>query len=191
MLKRYFSTHLTVALVCLGSLFSPSVLAETPKAEIMLNAVQHLRMGQGEQAVALWKPLAEGGFADAQFNLGIVYLHGDGVVKNAEEAIKWFRLAAEQGDRQAQQQLGVMILHGVGIAANPEEGYRWINKKHHEHMQHGEHLAGERQRAAQLIWQSDMRESYNRNRGVQAAQVVADLRRRAGMPPAGTELAAR
>lgn len=152
----------------------------------MLSAVQHLRMGEGEQALALWKPLAERGLADAQYNLGIVYLHGDGVGKNTEEAIKWFRRAAEQGDRPAQQQLGVMILHGIGTTANPEEGYRWINRKHHEHLQHAEHLAGERQRAAQLIWQSDMRESYNKHRDDQAAQVLADLRRRAGMPPAGT-----
>lgn len=191
MLKRHFLPRLTVVLVCLGGFVSTTVQAQTPESGIMLSAVQHLRMGEGEQALALLKPLAERGLADAQYNLGIVYLHGDGVGKNAEEAIKWFRRAAEQGDRPAQQQLGVMILHGIGTTANPEEGYRWINRKHHEHLQHAEHLAGERQRAAKLIWQSDMRESYNKHRDDQAAQVLADLRRRAGMPPAGTELAAR
>lgn len=188
---RHFLSHLTIALFCIGGFFSAAAQAEAPKSEIMLRAVQHLRMGEGEQAVALWKALAEKGDADAQYNLGTVYLHGDGVSKSDETAIKWFRLAAEQGDRSAQQQLGVMILHGRGTVANAEEGYRWINKKHHEHMQHAEHLAGERQRAAQLIWQSDMRESYSRNRGDQGAQVLADLKRRAGMAPAGTELASR
>lgn len=183
--------RLVIAFFCIGGFFSAAAQAETPRSEIMLRAVQHLRMGEGEQAVALWKPLAEKGFADAQYNLGIVYLHGDGVSKNDGEAIKWFRLAAEQGDRSAQQQLGVMILHGQGTTANPEEGYRWINKKHLEHMRHAEHLAGERKRAAQLIWQTEMRESYNKSRSDQGAQMLADLKRRAGMAPAGTELAAR
>lgn len=186
MLPRLF-----VVFFCVGFSFSTAAKAETPRSEIMLRAVQHLRMGEGAQAVALWKPLAEKGSADAQYNLGIVYLHGDGVSKNDGEAIKWFRLAAEQGDRPAQQQLGVMILHGRGTVANAEEGYRWINKKHHEHMHHAEHLAGERQRAAQIIWQSDMRESYSKNRDAQGAQVLAELKRRAGMTPAGTELASR
>lgn len=191
MLQRHFLSRLSITLLCVGCLVSSAVQAEATTSEIMLRAVQHLRTGEGEQAVALWRPLAERGFADAQYNLGIVYLHGDGVDKNEAEAIKWFRLAAEQGDRPAQQQLGVMILHGRGTVANPEEGYRWLNKKHLEHMRHAEHLAGERKRAAQLIWQAEMRESYDKSRADQGAQILADLKRRAGMVPAGTELAAR
>jgi hypothetical protein len=157
----------------------------------MLRAAQHLRMGEGEQALALWQPLAEQGQVDAQFNLGTIYLYGDGVSKNDEQAIKWFRLAAEQGDRSAQQQLGAMILNGQGIAANPEEGYRWINKRQLDHLQHAQHLEPERQRAAKLLWQEEMQESYLKNCGDQGKQVIAALKRRAGITPIGTELAAR
>jgi len=165
--------------------------AQASDADAMLQAARYLRQGDSAQAIALWQPLAERGVANAQYNLGIVYLHGDGVKPDDAEALKWFRLAAEQGDRAAQQQLGVMILHGRGIAADPVEGYRWINRKHHDHMHHNSHLAADRERAAKLIWQSEMEESLRRNQGDFSARMLADLKRRAGMLPAQTELAAR
>ena len=192
MLKRSIRASLFKCLLWAGCLvLGGSALAETPLAEQMLRAAHHLRMGEGDAALAIWKPLAERGQVDAQFNLGTVYLHGDGVAKNEEAALKWFRLAAEQGDRGAQQQLGVMILNGQGTVANAEEGYRWINRKHHEHWHHAQHMEPERQRAAQLLWREQMQESYRKNSGEQGAQVIAELRRRAGMSPAGTELASR
>ena len=40
---------------------------------------------------------AEQGYADAQFELGLMYKHGAGVPKDNKEAMKWFKLAAEQG----------------------------------------------------------------------------------------------
>lgn len=192
MVKRLSHARLFSGLLLAGSLvLGGNALAEAPLAEQMLRAAQHLRMGEGDAALAIWKPLAERGQVDAQFNLGTVYLHGDGVAKSEELALKWFRLAAEQGDRGAQQQLGVMILNGQGTVANAAEGYRWINRKHHEHLQHAQHLEPERQRAAQLLWREEIQESYRKSRGDQGAQVIADLRRRAGMGSAGTELASR
>lgn len=192
MLKRFSNSPLSLALLFAGCLLCANpTLADDSVSGKMLRAAQHLRMGEGEQALALWKPLAEQGQVDAQFNLGTIYLYGDGVSKNDEQAIKWFRLAAEQGDRSAQQQLGAMILNGQGIAANPEEGYRWINKRQLDHLQHAQHLEQERQRAAKLLWQEEMQESYLKNRGDQGKQVIAALKRRAGITPIGTELAAR
>ncbi len=37
------------------------------------------------------------GLAEAQFRLGLLYLHGQGVGQNAKKAGKYFKLAAEQG----------------------------------------------------------------------------------------------
>ena len=70
---------------------------------------------------------AEGGYADAQCNLGIAYAAGRGVPQDYTEAIKWLRLSAEQGDAVAQGNLGVIYANGQGIPQNYAEGMRWFN----------------------------------------------------------------
>ena len=64
----------------------------------------------GDYATALrsWKPLANQGYADAQYHLGSLYDNGIGVPQNHKTALKWYRLAAEQGDADAQFLLGLM-----------------------------------------------------------------------------------
>ena len=61
----------------------------------------------GDYATALreWQPLAEQGYADAQYNLGWMYDNGQGVPQNDKTAVKWYRLAAEQGHTLAQKKL--------------------------------------------------------------------------------------
>lgn len=44
---------------------------------------------------------AEQGDADAQYQLGKCYKHGDGVGVNRKESAKWFRMAAENGHGDA------------------------------------------------------------------------------------------
>lgn len=51
------------------------------------------------------KKVAEQGDAEAQFNLGKCYYHGDGVNRDLKEAVYWFRKAAEQGHVKAQEAL--------------------------------------------------------------------------------------
>lgn len=46
---------------------------------------------------------AEQGDAQAQFNLGVCYIFGAGVVPNKQEAMKWLRKAAKQGHPQAKE----------------------------------------------------------------------------------------
>lgn len=58
------------------------------------------------------KKLAMQGDADAQSNLGLIYLGGIGAPLNSGEAVKWFRLAANQGKPAAQFTLGMLFLDG-------------------------------------------------------------------------------
>lgn len=55
-----------------------------------------------------WTPLAKQGNADAQCNLGTMYLRGDGGVQDNAQATKWLRLAAKQGHSEAKQNLKFM-----------------------------------------------------------------------------------
>lgn len=68
--------------------------------------------GDHQTAFQFWKPLAEQGYASAQFNLGVMYSKGEGVKQDDIEAVKWYRKAAEQGHKNAQYNLGVMYYDG-------------------------------------------------------------------------------
>ena len=61
-----------------------------------------------ETALKEFKPLAEQGYAKAQFRLGVMYRKGKGVRKDDPAAFKWYKKAAEQGYAKAQHNLGVM-----------------------------------------------------------------------------------
>ena len=57
----------------------------------------------GDFATALkeWKPLAEQGYADAQFTLGEMYTFGEGVLEDYVSAYMWFNLASSLGNEGA------------------------------------------------------------------------------------------
>lgn len=75
-------------------------------------------------AVALWRPLAEAGNADAQFNLGQAYKLGRGVAADAATAQGWYQKAARQGHEQAQVNVGLLLYNG----GRRQEALPWIRK---------------------------------------------------------------
>lgn len=81
--------------------------------------------GDFQTAFKLWKPLADQGNAEAQFNLGVMYENGKGVTKDDMKAVKWYRMAAEQGDASAQINLGFMYEKGKGVAEDDIEAVKW------------------------------------------------------------------
>jgi TPR repeat protein len=76
-------------------------------------------------ALQEFKPLAEQGVAEAQYNLGVIYDNGYSVAQNDKEAVKWYRLAAEQGFAKAQYNLGRMYARGEGIPEDDKEAVKW------------------------------------------------------------------
>lgn len=84
----------------------------------------------GDYATALreWRPLAEAGNRDAQFNLGLAYENGLGVPADGAEAARWYRRAAEQDDRQAQAYLAEMYAKGLGIPRDDIEALHWYRR---------------------------------------------------------------
>ena len=82
---------------------------------------------RGDFATALreWTPLAEQGYAGAQYNLGVMYENGWGVLQNHATAMKWYTRAAEQGDADAQYNLGVIYKDGDGVLQNHATAVKW------------------------------------------------------------------
>jgi TPR repeat protein len=73
-------------------------------------------------AVAIWRPLAEKGDADAAFNLGQAYRLGRGVPTNLGAAQSWFERAANKGHVDAQATLGLLLFQN----GNQPEGLKWL-----------------------------------------------------------------
>src|SRR5438270_4553629 len=73
-------------------------------------------------AVGIWRPLAEGGDADAQFNLGQAYRLGRGVPLDLSAAKLWFERAARRGHVDAETTLGLLTFQN----GDRVEGLKWL-----------------------------------------------------------------
>ncbi len=82
--------------------------------------------GDYTSAMNEWRPLAEEGNPEAQFHVGALYYHGEGVLQDNTQAATWYRRAADQGHVSAQHNLGVMYYEGDGVPQNYEEAFRWF-----------------------------------------------------------------
>jgi TPR repeat protein len=79
--------------------------------------------GDTTGAVAIWRPLAEKGDADAAFNLGQAYRLGRGVKLDLAQAQIWLERAARKGHVDAQTTLGLLLFQN----GNQTAAMRWLN----------------------------------------------------------------
>jgi uncharacterized protein len=93
---QIFKTISLILTVALTSMSGHSSLAQD--FDKGLAAAQS---GDFETALKEWRPLAEQGNADAQYNLGWMYSSGTGVPQDYTQAVEWYRKAAEQGHVKA------------------------------------------------------------------------------------------
>jgi hypothetical protein len=85
---------------------------------------------RADYATALreFRPLAERGVAEAQFNLGLMYRNGEGVPQDDAKALQWYRKAAEQGYADAQYNLGIMYGIGQRVPQDYSRAMKWYRK---------------------------------------------------------------
>lgn len=110
---------IAAALALVAGLGSAAVGAAQPGVPEGIAAWQ---AGNYEQAVALWRPLAQAGNADAQFNLGQAYRLGRGVGIDVRAAEQWFEQAARQRHEQAGTNLGLLLFQN----GRAREAMPWI-----------------------------------------------------------------
>jgi len=72
--------------------------------------------------------MRKGGGAQAQLDLGDLYLSGRGVPQDFDEAASWYRKSAEQGNAHAQTKLGYAYAKGLGVDKDAASALTWFRK---------------------------------------------------------------
>lgn len=80
-----------------------------PAAADVKAGVDAWAQGDYDRALREWRPLADAGDADAQFNLGQAYKLGRGVPADSAAALEYYRKAAVQGHERSQDNYGLLL----------------------------------------------------------------------------------
>jgi uncharacterized protein len=78
-----------------------------------------------DEAYRLWLPLASKGEAEAQYNIALLLMKGQGVPKDERKALEWFHKAAHQGMTDAMYNIGVMFYEGKGAYRSDQSAIEW------------------------------------------------------------------
>lgn len=105
------------------------------KKLITLVAVLFVTMAQADNSDYIWNQqfekkfaLAQQGDVKAQYDIGNMYLKGQGTARNAREAFSWFSKAAKQGYSRAEYKLGYLYQRGTGVGKDQNKAYSWLKK---------------------------------------------------------------
>ena len=99
----------------LHAVFHPAALASD-----LDDAVDAMRSGDFAEAYCIMRPLADDGDADAQYNIGWMYLNGYGLRVNDSLALEWWSKASEQGHADASFSIGMLYSLGEGEVPKDE-----------------------------------------------------------------------
>ena len=75
--------------------------------------------------------LAQGGDAEAQFQLGLKYATAQGVARDEIQAAAWYLKAAEQNHGLAQLNLGQLFASGKGVILDATRSLFWFRRAAH------------------------------------------------------------
>lgn len=103
-------------LVCALGFIAAGLVVGAPD----VNAQQSSRVDEKE--LRGW---ADRGDADAQFELGLRLVTGEGVKENVEEGVKFIEKAAKQKHLRAQHVMGTLYEEGKGVKRDPAKSAEW------------------------------------------------------------------
>ena len=92
-----------------------------PAHLILLNSVQ----------ISQFRNAAEQRYAKAQYNLGVMYANGAGVLEDYVQAYAWWSIAATRGDKDAKKNKG--MVQNVMTPAQIAEGHRDTGDRTEDH----------------------------------------------------------
>jgi TPR repeat protein len=143
-----------------GDSFDPKKFEENPVA-----AVKWLRLAAAQ------------GHANAQYNLGVIYLSGSGVPTDLVEAAKWFEKSAGQNHTAAQYNLGVCYRDGLGLEKDLAGAVKWFRTAAERNYAKAQHNLAVLYRDGQGVAQDDVEaaEWYHKAAEQNFAEAQSDL----------------
>jgi len=78
------------------------------------------------QKVMYAQRAAAQGNPQAQFDLGVMYLHGNGVIRNERVAFNYFHKAARKNHPEAKFQMGLCFAQGRGVRKQSQLARYWF-----------------------------------------------------------------
>jgi len=91
-------------------------VALSANADALRDGQSAYETGRYAEAIQLLTPLANQSNSQAQFRLGMMYYHGQGVPEDEKLAVYWLKKAAAQGHVEAMFELGQAFLLGSQTA---------------------------------------------------------------------------
>ena len=113
-----FRLAATIALALLLGLAAPPARADIAAA---IGAYEH---GEFATAFRLFEIQAERGSIEAEWRLGVMYEHGQGVAPDFRLAAERYQRAADQGHPEARADLAALLFHGHGVPRDVTEAVR-------------------------------------------------------------------
>ena len=90
-----------------------------------LEASDAMQRGNYAIAYCIWKPLADDGDRNAQYNIGWMYHNGYGLSINDKAAFDWWLKSAASGDANSHFALGDLYFQGQGVEKNMAIALGW------------------------------------------------------------------
>ena len=96
------------------SLLLSLFMAGATSASDVSEAIHAMRAGNFAEAYCVLKPYAESGDAEAQYNIGWMYLNGYGLAMNDSLALEWWQRESDQGYIDATFSIAMLYSLGEG-----------------------------------------------------------------------------
>ena len=90
-----------------------------------------------QHAMPYFEQAQQAGHMKAPRYLGLMYLNGEGIAKNAKTAFAYFMQAAEEGDITGQYWLGHCYENGIGTSKDMTKAVHWYQ----ESAKRGDHIS--------------------------------------------------
>lgn len=126
MLTPTFARHFRMTTASGLLLLLAAIWAQSASGEDFFDGLTAMKASRFEEARQIFLPLAQGGNADAEELIGVMYAMGLGVDRDDERAFEWYLRASLKGHPGAQSGIGWYYEVGRGIPA-PDlvRAYTW------------------------------------------------------------------
>lgn len=111
-----------------------NVKADIANQGIVFSTDEHIidykKFKNVKQGLELIKNIADQGYADAEYQIGMYYMNGisEGYMRDINEALKYFQRAANQQHSCAQYELGKCYMDGIGVEKDYKESIKLFAK---------------------------------------------------------------